>query len=349
MASDAVQNPQFQAHDFHCLYDISWTLHRLQWPSLSHRPYSLLSNARNRANRAKQLQDFLHIDVTGPEADNVFDEKAGAIRKCSWDLVEAADREEEAVLVDEGRRFVEEVGSGIVITLTYDAAAYTVILYGSANAQASTSTVSNQHASTLPLLLTKTPIPLTKRLLTFLLDTFDIRISPPKLPRSLLPNTLEDYITILCRYTTSMSVARRSGFLTSVLKDIKITLSFSAPITPHLRTIDVDIPAETVCNLIEASLSSNTAFMQVLAVHLEHHTGMQLPLANRGNESGEVEQVVRISKIVSYAFALSGDGRFKIVEKAKSAAEVENLGMVVREANEMVLASLLAQAASPPG
>lgn len=351
MASAMSHSPQSQTLDFHCLYDVSWTLHRLQWPSQSNRPSSLLSHARNRAHRAKQLQDFLHIDMGGPEADNAFDEKAGVIRKCSWELLEAADREEGAVLVDSQGRWVgEELGSGIVITLAYDVASYTVILLGPAPAQPSSSTASDVNIPTLPLLLTKTPIPLTKRLFTFLLDSFDIRISPLKLPQPHLSSTLEAYIRILYKNTTSMSLARRSGFLTSVLKDIKITLSFGTPVTPHLRTIDVDIPADTVCNLIETSMSSKTSFMQVLAAHLEHHTAIQLPLSLRGtDESGEAEQLVRISKMVSFAFALSSDGRFKIVEKAKSAAEVENLATVVREANEMVLASLLAQAIDPPG
>jgi hypothetical protein len=351
MARDAAQSSQIRANDFLCLYDISWTLHRLQWPSLSNRPYSLLSNSRNRANRAKQLLDFLHIDATGEEADNTFDEKVGAIRKCSWDLLEAADREEDAIVVDgEGRRVTEELGSGIVINLTYDTATYRVILYGPTPSQSSSPAVSNQQTSTLPLLLTKTPIPLTKRLFTFLLDTFDICIRPVKLPQSVLHSTLESYIEILYRYTTSMSLARRSAFLASALKDIKITFSFNGPVTPHLRTIDTDIPADTVCNLVEASVSSKTSFMQVLAVHLEHHTGIQLPLyADGDGGSRDLEQLIRISKIVCHAFALSGDGRFKIVEKARSAAEVENLGSVIREANEMVLASLLSEAVKAPG
>lgn len=147
-----------------------------------------------------------------------------------------------------------------------------------------------------------------------------------------------------------MSLARRSGFLKSALRDIKISLSLSAPIAPHLRTIDADAPADTVCNLIEASVFSKSSFMKVLAVHLEQHTGMQLPLpADTEGHSQDVEQLIRVSKIVCHAFAVSGDGRFKIVEKAHTAAEVESLGDVVREANEMVLASLLAEAVRAPG
>lgn len=350
MAADAGHGSSLRAHDFICLYDVSWTLHRLQWPCLSNRPYSLLSASRNRANRAKQLQDFLHVDGTGPEAEVAFDEKAGDIRTCSWDLLEVADREDGAVLLDTaGRPVANEVGSGIVITLTYDSETYTAILYGPANSQASSSAVSNEQTSTLPLLLTKTPIPLTKRLFTFLFDTFDIRISPLKLPSLLLHSTLESYIEMLRRHTLSITPARRSAFLKSVVQDVKISLSFNAPVKPHLRTVDTDIPADTVCNLIEVSVSSNTSFMQVLAAHLEHHTGMQLPLPARGeSESGQVEQLVRISKVVCQAFALSGDGRFKIVERARSAAEVENLGIVVREANQTILVSLLAEAVKAP-
>ena len=351
MARDVAQSSPLQGHDFSCLYDVSWTLHRLQWPSLSNRPYSLLSSSRNRVNRAKQLRDFLHIDVTGEEADNTFDEKAGAIQECSWDLLEASDREEGAILLDnEGVRITEELGSGILINLTYDTATYKMILYGPTPSQPSKSTTSNQPTPMLPLLLAKTPVPLSKRLFTFLLDTFDIRISPLKLPQSLLHSTPESYIEMLYRYTMSMSIARRSVFLKGSLKDIKITISFSAPISPHLRTIDVEIPADTVCNLIEASMSSKTSFMQVLAVHLEHHTGMHLPLpANKDRQTEEVEPCIRITKFVCHAFALSGDGRFKIVERAYSAAEVENLGSVVREANVMVLSSLLAEAVKAPG
>ena len=297
------------------------------------------------------MRDFLHVDATGEEAENTFDEKAGAIRTCTWDLLEAADREEGAMLLDsEGERVSEELGSGIVINLAYEMATYRVILYGAASPPTSASAASNRPTPTLPLLLTKTPIPLTKRVFTFLLDTFDLRISPLKLPQSLLQSTLESYIRILYRYTTSMTLARKSAFLKSALKDIKITFSLSAPITPHLRTIDADIPGDTVHNLIEASVSTKTSFMQVLAMHLEHHTGMLLPLpAEEHRRSEEIELLIRISKIVCHAFALSGDGRFKIVEKAHSAAEVENLGHVVREANEMVLVSLLTETLKAPG
>lgn len=295
------------------------------------------------------------------EAETAFDEKVGVIRGCTWRVIEEVgdkDQDEEDGERDgRGRAFggggAGEVGSGIVITLTYDTVVYRVILYGPSpshsQASGSASAVSRyQHQTpTLPLLLTRTPIPLTKRLLTFLLDTFDIRISALKLPQSLLYSTLESYIQILYRNSTTMSSARRSGFLKSVLNDIKISLSFSAPITPHLRTLDFDIPPETVCNLIEESVASKSSFMQALAVHLEHHTGMQLPAPadkDSESESGGVEQLIRISKFICHAFALSGDGRFKIVEKARSAAEVENLGHVVREANEMVLAALLEEA-----
>jgi Kinetochore complex Sim4 subunit Fta1 len=351
MATERAQSSQLQAHDFPCLYDVPWTLHRLQWPSLSNRPRSLLSNSRNRVSRAKQMLEFLHIDVTDEEAENGFDEKAGAIQACTWDLLEAAEREEGAILLnDEGHRVTEELGSGIVINLTYDMAAYRVILYGPAPSQPSSLAALQQPQPILPLLLTKTPIPLTKQIVTFLLDTFDIRISPLKLPQSFLHHTLESYIDILYRYTSPLSLARKIAFLKNALKDVKMTLSFSTPITPHLRTLELDIPAETVYNLIEASISGQTSFMQEMAVHLEHHTGMHLPLpANKDTQSDDIEKLIRISKIVCHAFALSGDGRFKIVEKAHRAAEIENLGHAVREANDMLLASLLAEAVKSPG
>lgn len=354
MSRDGAQRPHIQAHDFPCLYDVSWTLHRLQWPSLSNRPYSLLSTSRNRTNRAKQLLDFLHVDATGPEAETTFDEKVGVIRDCRWDLLEAADREDDAILRHrDGRRNAEELGSGIVITLLYDTATYRVILCGPVSSQASHNPgVLNPQTSTLPLLLTKTPTPLTKRLLTFLFDAFDIRISPLKLPQALLHSTLESYIEILHRSTTTMSLTRRNEFLKTTLKDIRISLAFSAPIAPHLRTIDADIPADTVANLIDASVSSKTSLTKVLAVHLEHHTGLRLPLpadANADSDPVEVEQLMRISKIVCHAFAMSADGRFKIVEKAHTAAEAESLGKVVREANEMVLAALFAETFKAPG
>jgi Kinetochore complex Sim4 subunit Fta1 len=242
------------------------------------------------------------------------------------------------------------VGSGIVITLIYDMAKYTVVLYGPTPSPSASSAATSGQISTLPLLLTKTPIPLTKRLFTFLLDTFDIRISPLKLSQSLLHSTLESYIDILYQHTTSMSAPRRSLLLNSTLKDIKITLSFGGLVTPHLRTVDADISAETVLNLIEASVASKISFMKVLALHLEHHTGMQLPVpANGDSDVGEADQLIRISKVVCHAFALSGDGRFKIVEKARSAADVEHLGMIVGQANEMVLGSLLTEAVKTPG
>ena len=352
------------ALSFPILYDVSWTLHRLQWPSQSNAPFALLSlsNPRNRNNRAKQMQEFLHIDEAGPEADNAFDEKVGAIKKVKWEVLEdVRDLDVEEDLDDGGRTggYVHmngsrggraagngnEVGSGIVVTLTYEAAEYRVILYGPAPGSASAS----DHA--LPLLLTKTPPLLSKRIFTFLLDTFDIRMSPFKVPDILLRQALESYIQILYKAISTFSGLRKTAFLSATLQDVKITLSFRPPVAPHLRSIDFDIQTDTVCNMIDTAVTNKVDFTQVLDSHINHYTAMQMDLpsaqGNEGSNTPEPEPLMWISKIVCNAFAISGDGRFKLVDKACRAADIDNLGTVVREANNMLLGRLLAQAVQP--
>lgn len=336
------------AHDFPCLYNVSWTLHRLQWPRLASANrtlVNLLTNPRSRAHRARQMQQFLHVDLVGAEADNGFDEKAGRIRKCTWEVL--GDGMDGGASDDHGQ---SEQACGILIRLCYDMAEYSVVLYGPAGILTGTETNTSaerslaQPPTLLPLFLTKTPITLTKRLVVFLFDNFELQITPFKMPRFFLTEALETYIEIIRRQTTPLSVSARNDLISSVVKDLKLSLSFAVPVAPQLRTLDIDVPSKTLCNLTDAAVAQDIPLLRVLAAHLEDHTGMKIPLSKSDTVTSDVDEdkpLMRVTRIVCNAFALSADGRFKMIEQAHTLAQTQNLRSGMREANTMLLRRLL--------
>lgn len=339
--SEPISNPSS------ILYDVSWTLHRLRWPAQFTAVTSLLSRPQvaSRARRAKQLKESLYIEDAGPEAELAFDEKAGLIREVRWEILEDVRDDEEDDDAETGLGAGRDgggMGTGLVITLVYDAVRFMVVLYGAA------SEASSSAGPTLPLLLAKAPHALSQRITTFLSDTFDVRVAPLQLPELFLHETMEAYLGKLYQSVATLSTESRATFISATIQDLKIVLSFKPPVSPHLRTLDITIPTETVCNLLETAVAQKSQLMSVLVEHVERLTAMKIPVPGENKQQGdEAEQLVQISRTACHAFTLSGDGRLKMQKKACNAAEILNRGQVVQEANGMLLGRLLAHAARP--
>ena len=316
-----------------CLYDTSWTAYRITWTTKSSTCQKLLTRPTSRSLKAQQLQE--HLRSTGDEPEEI-DESAGGesnIKSCTWNAIEKLEDGAEfaEVSMPEGR------SCGLYINMVYEKAVYKAAIVGESTAYADESSPIR-----LPLLLVKAPAALTRKLLIFLADNLHAKVQPMKLPSSLLQSCLHNYLSTFASASAQSPVEDRRKVVRNVIKDLKISLAFSVPTAPELKAIDVDIPLDTARQLFQASDNGKAPFMPLVAAHLRQHTGIILPPPS---ENVEDTPVVRVSKIVNGAFALSVDGRIKIVGKAFDVANVDEMGYLVTEANEGILNALVQEAA----
>lgn len=318
-------------------YDTSWTIYAVTETTKPLRALFSASPATLDTNALK-LRDHLSTGRAKYE-DEEEQEKIGGLRESQWDH-----------LRQEG-----STPHGLSITLTYDKTTYTFLLYSSSS-----------QALRSPLLLVKATASLTSRFLTFLILHFQAPIVVPlRLPPSHLPNTLS-------RYLTSLTTAHRPiatdhallDFLRDTVGAIKLTISITDPaIAKDLRTIEVDVPPETLYQLLPSSESAagEADFLTSLSTHLRNRTGLILPLSTsttppasndshtNGTDAETKPAPLKLSRITTAAFALSSEGRLKLSMRAVQVVDAvpgldrgeEN---VVRVANAEIIERLCEEA-----
>jgi hypothetical protein len=298
-----------------CLYDTSWTLHSISQLSPS---FTALCAFDERALKrpAQKLKDYLTQATAEKRAlyenEQADSEKTGTLREVTFCPLEHP---------------------GILISVTHERALSKFILYGRSD------------ETPYSLLLTKAAAPLVHKLTAFLLDTFSVSAIPLKLPSTLLYDTLQAYMSNI---TTTFSPQTRTPtpiLSKATLSSLRLTFSFSPPIAPKLRSIDIDIPL--------ASLTAQTPGRTILtsiSTHLERATGIYPLAIGLGTEAKEGENeraLARISKVSCAAFALSVDGRLKYTLKSvESAVQFED---TVRKANQAMLDVIFDEAAKKNG
>jgi Kinetochore complex Sim4 subunit Fta1 len=248
------------------------------------------------------------------------------------------------------------------VTLEYDNATYKAALLVGPDVL---SQRDDRTGSTyLPVLLTRLPGPLRQSFLSFLGTAFDTYPSVLRLPSSFLCARLEAYTASLTQtppsrddegnrsrrssssdasvaandITTSTTTSR--AVLEGVMKDVQLTLAFSPPVAPALKTLDVHVPRESFASFTVGDNASNTAqkisppqppepssgegqaqasvpFLNSLTTYFERHLAMKLdlggtPSSDRGASGLDVRQPVRFSKVACSAFVLGAAGRIKI-------------------------------------
>ena len=311
------------------LYDTSWTLHRVTWPNNSEGARRKLSSQETRDRRARQLREFLRIDDVDSDDEGPLG-RAGGLRECRWDVLGRQSRFGR----DQGNQH-HATTCGFQITLSFDKAIYKIILHGSHDQESQETTPS------LTLCLAKAPMPLTKKIFPFLVETYNLTISPLRVPPSLLEHILETYLTTFTAIQHQRSsLPLPSQIVKNVIRDVRISLSFSAPISPNLRNIEIDVPAETMWKLPQESRDGRQTFTALLATHLHSHTGLILP---NGLEMDEKVSVIRVSRVVCGAFVLSCEGRLKIVGRTVDVAEADQIGDLVERANERLIDTLVGE------
>jgi len=191
----------------------------------------------------------------------------------------------------------------------------------------------------------------------YLSETFAIQdMHALKLPPTLLTSTLAKYIssihTVLSRTTSERQLPLD---IKAILGMLRLSVSFSAPIAPSLKMLDVEVPSESVLvafRNLEAEQDSQDSgrqtqvrvagdtttqgILEVLSKWIHERTGLKLPLAQNeksnptateptNNTNPEtttsatqppLEPPMRISRILCAAYAISSEGRLKFSLKA---------------------------------
>jgi hypothetical protein len=244
----------------------------------------------------------------------------------------------------------------MLISLVYEKTTYKFIIFMSDStgiAQRGQQTTTSQQTSSNDndsmqngILLAKSS-PLTlKALQRYLDDTFGIGpIKPLKLPSKFILKELESYLTPIAFDT--------------IVGTLNITISFSAPIAPHLQSLTINIPSQTLWKAYEVASKTSSreteGVMGVLGNWLFKKTGLNLPLrtdqtnntyslteANHNpnsnttapSEQAETQDTatepqipLRISRILNAAYAISTEGRLKLASKAVQAADSRRNGL----------------------
>jgi len=302
------------------LYDTSWTLYFIANTTALYRNFAS-SDQGSLNGRARQFRDYISSNRPRYE-DEEEQEKIGTLRDCTWSRL--------------GKGNTRTARKGIVVSLDYDKTTYKFVFYDDVHA----------NFASLPLLLAKASASLTKKFASFLSETFDVSVNPLRLPPSLLQTTLQSYLQNIRSAFELDDSADTLQFLRPALGSLRLTISFSSLVAPHLRTLEVDVPPETTLQLSRSSTASNISFLQELARHLYNRTGLKIPVLSSSEDGQSVidgeDAVFRISKIACAAYSLSIDSRIRFMYKAVEGSDKHEL--VIRKANDGMMGDLIEKA-----
>ena len=300
------------------LFNTSWTLHRLS--PLHHKKdcESLLNNQAALNTYATRLRDQLTGDVlaglhsTASTADDDALSRTGALKECKWRSISAGSSTRDA----SNRRDANTSFPGILVTLEYENVVYKAALL--AEPHYSSQRDSPREGSTfLPLLLTRCPNALRQTFISFLSANFDAYCAPLRLPSAFLCRGLETFVDEL----RTGSGDSANDIVEEVIKELQLTLAFSAMIAPALRTLNVSISRASLTGFLSDENSSSRRTLKQkmssplianLSTYLETHLAMQLDLTG-SSKNQAAKQHVRLSKASCAAFVLGGEGRMKLV------------------------------------
>lgn len=300
------------------LFNTSWTLHRLS--PLHHKKdcESLLNNQAALNTYATRLRDQLTGDVlaglhsTAGTADDDALSKTGALKECSWRSISSGSSTRDA----SDRRDANVSFPGILVTLEYENIVYKAALLAEPESD-SQRDPPHEGSTFLPLLLTKCPNALRQTFISFLSANFDVYCAPLRLPSAFLCNGLETFVDEL---RTGLGDSANE-VVEEVIKELQLTLAFSAIIAPALRTLNVSISRASLTGFLNDGKNTSRRTLKQklsnplianLSTYLETHLAMQLDLTG-SLKNQAAKQHVRLSKASCAAFVLGGEGRMKLV------------------------------------
>ena len=318
-----------------CVFDASWSLYSittLQWVGQNLRDPSVL------ARPARELDQILQrTSRGGAEYDEEDSDRAGGYQSSVWKIIRA-------------ERPTKKT-KGLLVTVKYDRSTYKAILL--LNRQSPTiSTL----GSKLSLLMLRMPATLSRRFIRFFENSFSATFQPLKFPTTSLCQIFESYITTLSTLPSARHLpsynkdAGLQDLPSLVIRDLRITLNFLAPVTPHLRALDIDIPFDSFWKLVspEATLTScdgdSTRFFDRLAGHIDRTLGLALPWKDQ-DPSLVQEDMIRIARISSSSLVIAADGKMKLVGKFSENVHDEEMVARVKQANDELLDTIVRLAA----
>lgn len=160
-------------------------------------------------------------------------------------------------------------------------------------------------------------------------QSFALELSP-----EILAEICSQYITQLATLEAGEddSNALRMATIKQVVGTLKVTITFSAGVAAGLKSVDLDLPSETIDVLlkkVKSSEDAGVAFLDELQDAIHQKTSLRLPLngkiVNAGNSDDGLTNIseppMKISKITCAAFAISIDGRIKFASRPILSAE----------------------------
>lgn len=404
------------------LYDTSWILYSLS--SLSTSLRSLLSSSsptsqspRTRSSALDKHAEGFHNSLVNRERPRYEDEeereKLGGLRACTWTRLSVGG-EEAAPIPKQKRKRDDPAGDdstitlepGLLVSLVYDKTTYKFAIFspkqsGSSGKRrrVSASTGSSRTVNSednVAIILAKASPAVFKAFQAYLMETFAIQdIHTLKLPATFLQSTLANYISSI--YTVLSQITSEHQLpldMKAILGTIKLSISFSAPIAPSLKMLDVEVPSESVLTAFnnmdkgkddhnsgsrerrQQSLQHTTQnVLGVLNKWIHERTGLKLPISQdeRTKDSNssdhtnaeptgldaatpdtKLEPPMRISRVLSAAYAISTEGRLKFALKSAETCDTGSgesnhqdlnpAANVVRTANEALLVAAMAEA-----
>ncbi|GIJ87949.1 hypothetical protein Asppvi_006863 [Aspergillus pseudoviridinutans] len=339
--------------DLQQLWNTSWTLHRLSPLHHGKEFQSLLGNQAALRTYASRLRVHLTGDLftsaqaplsaAGAVDDDVLS-RTGSLRDCVWETLSAPFTEA-----------TSEKLSGILVTLEYENITYKAALLA---AQDGRRTSARRKQSTqLPLLLTRFPTPLRQTFMSFLSANFDTYCSVLRLPSTFMCTALEMYIDILMGGDHEEPSDTHRMF-EGTIKETQLTLSFSPPVAPALRSLNVNIPRGSFTEFVRGSnldaelTHRKNSVLSGLSTYLEKHLAIKLNLGDLASGHHSVNQPVRLTKIACGSFVLGGEGKMKLVAPSGqassedgAAAARESRDRLLLRANEELLQAVIRRAA----
>lgn len=373
------------------LYDTSWLLHRI--PRLNSALSALLTppatdlqpQSRHTERLSSHAELFLQsLSKDRPRyEDEEEKEKLGSLRECTWRGLQAAgcSDETEHMVGKKRKRDAQDDGHvlsrGLLISLIYEKKTYKFILYTTSAQPRVSKRGRPDHTTQVPahspnetaILLSKSSPSALKALTNYLSDTFALDdIHPLRLPSSFIQSTLETYLrSIYTSLSTAPGAGRRSTStnLRDTIGIVKLTISFSAPVAPSLKSLEVAVHPHVVSSSLKSLATEHDRdkrefVMGLVSGLVTAKTGLRLPLLNEmdhiprddhrndelDNHDPKSEPPMKLSRISNAAYVISSDQRLKFFTKAVDVVDGldDGEGNVVRSANEALLTAMVDEA-----
>ncbi|KAF7126156.1 hypothetical protein CNMCM5793_002578 [Aspergillus hiratsukae] len=288
-----------------------------------------------------------HAPLSGAGAvdDDVLS-RTGPLRDCVWETLPASSTEA-----------TSEKLSGILVILEYENITYKAALLAAPDGRRTSAR--RKQSTQLPLLLTRFPNPLRQTFISFLSTNFDTYCSALRLPSTFMCTALETYIDILMAGEhDGLSDSHR--MFEDIIKETQLTLSFSPPVAPALRSLNINLPRGSFTEFVRASNSNSeltprkSSVLSGLSTYLEKHLAIKLNLGDLASGHHSINPPVRLTKIACGSFVLGGDGKMKLVAPSGQAVSNsedgaaparESRGDLILRANEALLQAVIRRAA----